>query len=344
MVSRVTTALLLALAASTDAAGRAPRALLGVGTPATSAGARALAAASEAALAAAAPRRALAVAASANGTAVAAIGASLSNATAPHAFVHVAADGTSFELDGRKFIAVGANQCACPRPASRAAARACGGRVRLVPACAESAPARHGFGVTGAAARLCRPVPLHVGPLGARAASAQARSRAARPLATSAVAELARGRGFYHDALITFSLLRRRADDDRDVGHGWRRNAAGPGGVSGSERCAQLASQAGAYGCGGFLCGSGCINRSECQQREADTPPDAVVRTWAFGELPANGNPKTPALQVAPGVYNEAMFAALDRVVFEAGKRGLRLLLALSNSWDAYGGAPAYPL
>ena len=66
------------------------------------------------------------------------------------------------------------------------------------------------------------------------------------------------------------------------------------------------------------------------------------MRTWAFGELPANGNPKTPALQVAPGVYNEAMFAALDRVVFEAGKRGLRLLLALSNNWDAYGGAPAY--
>ena len=34
--------------------------------------------------------------------------------------------------------------------------------------------------------------------------------------------------------------------------------------------------------------------------------------------------------------------AALDRVVFEAGKRGLRMLLALSNNWDAYGGAPAY--
>ena len=78
------------------------------------------------------------------------------------------------------------------------------------------------------------------------------------------------------------------------------------------------------------------------RQRVADAPPDTVVRTWAFGELPANGNPKTPALQVAPGVYNEAMFKSLDRVVFEAGKRGLRLLLSLSNSWDAYGGAPAY--
>ena len=66
------------------------------------------------------------------------------------------------------------------------------------------------------------------------------------------------------------------------------------------------------------------------------------MRTWAFGERPANGNPKTPALQVSPGQYDEAMFAALDRVVFEAGKRGLRLLLALSNNWDAYGGAPAY--
>ena len=28
--------------------------------------------------------------------------------------------------------------------------------------------------------------------------------------------------------------------------------------------------------------------------------------------------------------------------MFEAGRRGLRLLLALANNWDAYGGAPAY--
>lgn len=68
-----------------------------------------------------------------------------------------------------------------------------------------------------------------------------------------------------------------------------------------------------------------------------------MVRTWAFAELPANGDPKeNPALQTAPGQYNEAMFVALDRVVDAAAKRGLRLLLALSNNWDAYGGAPAY--
>ena len=201
MVSRVTTALLLALAASTDAAGSAPRALLGGGTPATSAGARALAAANEAALAAAAPRRALAAAASANDTAVAAIGASLSNATEPHAFVHVAADGTSFELDGRKFIAVGANQCACPaQPAARRRGHAAAASDWSPHAPSQRPPARHVCGNTRAAARLCRPVPRRVGPLSARAASAQARSRAARPLATSAVAELAwpaRGRGFF---------------------------------------------------------------------------------------------------------------------------------------------------
>ena len=33
-----------------------------------------------------------------------------------------------------------------------------------------------------------------------------------------------------------------------------------------------------------------------------------VLRTWAFGERPADGNPNTPALQTAAGVYDENMF------------------------------------
>ena len=122
MVSRVTTALMLALAASTDAAGGAPRALLGLDGPVAKSAdtARVLAAAAEVALAAAPPRRAL-LAASAHSTAASTIGAA-QNATAPRAdsFVRVSPDGTSFELDGRKFIAVGANQCAWPlEPAAR---------------------------------------------------------------------------------------------------------------------------------------------------------------------------------------------------------------------------------
>ena len=178
MVSRVTAALLLALAASTDAAGRAPRTLLSIGSPAESADdARALAAVREVALASAAPRRVLAAAASAAGTAVSATGASLSNATTPH-FVHV--NGTSFELDGRKFIAVGANQCACP---GRLAARRRGAAASASewPPHARVSTAWRGLRVTRGAARLRRPVPLHLDLLDAREASPHARSRAARP-------------------------------------------------------------------------------------------------------------------------------------------------------------------
>ncbi len=39
-------------------------------------------------------------------------------------------------------------------------------------------------------------------------------------------------------------------------------------------------------------------------------------------------------LQTSPGVYNEAAFAALDRVVNEAGKAGLKLIIALTNNWN----------
>jgi hypothetical protein len=33
-----------------------------------------------------------------------------------------------------------------------------------------------------------------------------------------------------------------------------------------------------------------------------------VLRTWAFAELAVGGNPSTPTLQRAPGVYDDTMF------------------------------------
>ena len=39
-------------------------------------------------------------------------------------------------------------------------------------------------------------------------------------------------------------------------------------------------------------------------------------------------------LQTSPGVYNEAAFVALDRVISEAGKAGLKLIIALTNNWN----------
>lgn len=53
-----------------------------------------------------------------------------------------------------------------------------------------------------------------------------------------------------------------------------------------------------------------------------------VVRSFAFGTTEGFG------LQTKPGEYNEKAFKALDFVIDEAGKRGLKLILAVANNWD----------
>lgn len=58
-----------------------------------------------------------------------------------------------------------------------------------------------------------------------------------------------------------------------------------------------------------------------------------TVRTWAFYD---------GKLQTAPGEYDEEWLDALDFVVAAAGERGLKLVLSLTNFWDAYGGMESY--
>jgi len=58
-----------------------------------------------------------------------------------------------------------------------------------------------------------------------------------------------------------------------------------------------------------------------------------TVRTWAFYD---------GKLQTAPGVYDEDFFDALDYVVAKAGDYDLKLVLSLTNYWDAYGGMEEY--
>lgn len=68
-----------------------------------------------------------------------------------------------------------------------------------------------------------------------------------------------------------------------------------------------------------------------------------VVRTWGFADGYAWTHSGDPAiLQITPGVYREQAFAALDWVVAEAGLRGLKLIIALVNNWDEYGGMNQY--
>jgi endo-1,4-beta-mannosidase len=42
------------------------------------------------------------------------------------------------------------------------------------------------------------------------------------------------------------------------------------------------------------------------------------------------------------GVYDESVFRGLDWVVAEAGRRGLRLMMTLTNFWEDFGGLPQY--
>ena len=48
------------------------------------------------------------------------------------------------------------------------------------------------------------------------------------------------------------------------------------------------------------------------------------------------------AIQLAPGIYSEASLVALDRSIALAKSRNIRLILKLTNNWDAYGGIRRY--
>ncbi|KOM39296.1 hypothetical protein LR48_Vigan03g267800 [Vigna angularis] len=61
-----------------------------------------------------------------------------------------------------------------------------------------------------------------------------------------------------------------------------------------------------------------------------------LARTWAFND----GGYK--ALQTSPGIYDENVFRALDAVISEAGKYGIRLILSLVDNWKAGGGKNQY--
>ncbi|XP_057973739.1 mannan endo-1,4-beta-mannosidase 5-like [Malania oleifera] len=62
----------------------------------------------------------------------------------------------------------------------------------------------------------------------------------------------------------------------------------------------------------------------------------SVCRTWAFGD---GGD---TALQISPGVYDERVFQALDFVIWEARKYGIRLILSFVNNYDDFGGRAQY--
>jgi mannan endo-1,4-beta-mannosidase len=65
-----------------------------------------------------------------------------------------------------------------------------------------------------------------------------------------------------------------------------------------------------------------------------------VVRTWGFHDSADSLDPSV--IQYRPGAFNERALSALDYVVLQAKRHGVRLLLPLVNSWDDFGGMNQY--
>jgi mannan endo-1,4-beta-mannosidase len=64
-----------------------------------------------------------------------------------------------------------------------------------------------------------------------------------------------------------------------------------------------------------------------------------VARIWGFNDSPRD----TSAIRRNPDEgFREAGLLGLDQAVFEAKRRGIRLIIPLVNNWGEYGGLPAY--
>ena len=62
-----------------------------------------------------------------------------------------------------------------------------------------------------------------------------------------------------------------------------------------------------------------------------------VARLWGFNE----SNDRS-AIRRGPHDYREAGLRGLDQAIWEAKRRGIRLIIPLVNNWGDYGGLPAY--
>jgi mannan endo-1,4-beta-mannosidase len=62
-----------------------------------------------------------------------------------------------------------------------------------------------------------------------------------------------------------------------------------------------------------------------------------VARIWGF-----NDSPDRSSIRKGPDDFQEAGLRGLDQAVWEAKRRGIRLIVPLANNWADYGGLPAY--
>ena len=64
-----------------------------------------------------------------------------------------------------------------------------------------------------------------------------------------------------------------------------------------------------------------------------------VVRMWAYYD---GSGSDTALIQTTPGKYSEPALVGLDTAIAEAKKRGIRVILTLTDYWTGYGGLPQY--
>lgn len=64
-----------------------------------------------------------------------------------------------------------------------------------------------------------------------------------------------------------------------------------------------------------------------------------TIRTWGWLDGPASDG---ISLQPEPGVYPEDAYERFDYTVAQAKRRGLRLVVPLTNNWGDFGGMPQY--
>ncbi len=65
-----------------------------------------------------------------------------------------------------------------------------------------------------------------------------------------------------------------------------------------------------------------------------------VIRLWAYYD--GSGGNDSAYIQTAPGKYSETALVGLDTAIAEAKKRGIRVILTLTDYWEGYGGLPQY--
>lgn len=97
------------------------------------------------------------------------------------------------------------------------------------------------------------------------------------------------------------------------------------------------------YGC--YLGSPGKTGDCERLKRELDLLISLGVnnlRVLAASEETTMRNSLKPAIQTAPGVYDEELLEGLDYLLFEMGKRGMRAVLFLNNYWEWSGGMSQY--